>query len=397
MREMPSKRRLDVHYIALQAGFWAMFAAICAYQTSLLLARGFTNTQIGVIVAIRCLAGVVAQPILGSFADKHPQIPLKVILCASLGVSLAAGLALFYPFGMAGTALIFLVLGALEISAYPLIDAMAIQFIQAGRPVCYSLGRGMGSMAYALCCVALGLLAGRFGVETTLSVHTGLTALLILLAATFPAYDRALAPARPGGEERPKSARALLRAHPRFTLMLAGIFLGITGVLPMSNFLINVIRARGGGEAQLGVALFLMAAFELPAALLFERLYRRYGAGRVLVCSMVFMGLKAGAFLLAGSVWALWAVQPLQMLGYGLFTPASVFYVSDSIDRADQVKGQTLMMAASNGLGGMMAGILGGRALDLWGVGGMLGLCMALCGGAAVLTALAVWGRRRGQ
>ena len=35
----PSARRLDYHYIAMQAGFWAMFAGVCAYQTALLLNR----------------------------------------------------------------------------------------------------------------------------------------------------------------------------------------------------------------------------------------------------------------------------------------------------------------------------------------------------------------------
>ena len=40
---MPSVRRLDYHYMAMQIGFWAMFAAICAYQAALLTSRGFTN------------------------------------------------------------------------------------------------------------------------------------------------------------------------------------------------------------------------------------------------------------------------------------------------------------------------------------------------------------------
>ena len=39
----PSLRRLDGHYMAMQAGFWAMFAAVCAYQTALLLDRGFSK------------------------------------------------------------------------------------------------------------------------------------------------------------------------------------------------------------------------------------------------------------------------------------------------------------------------------------------------------------------
>ena len=76
----PDTRRLDFHYIALQSGFWAMFAAICGYQAALLQGRGFTNSQIGVLIAVRCLAGIVLQPLLGGWADRHPNVPLKAIV-----------------------------------------------------------------------------------------------------------------------------------------------------------------------------------------------------------------------------------------------------------------------------------------------------------------------------
>ena len=91
MKALPSARRLDYHYIAMQAGFWAMFAAICAYQAALLQGRGFSNGQVGLIIAVRCLAGIVCQPALGGFADRHPHIPLKYIVSASLGLSFVAG------------------------------------------------------------------------------------------------------------------------------------------------------------------------------------------------------------------------------------------------------------------------------------------------------------------
>lgn len=391
---MPSKRSLDVHYIAMQVAFWAVFAAICAYQATLLLARGFTNTQVGVIVALRCLAGVVAQPLLGSYADKHPHVPLKVIVAVCLGVSFFAGLALMLPMGMVGTSLLFIILGALEISAYPLMDAMAVQFIQTGAHLSYSFGRGLGSLAYALVCVFLGFQAGRFGVESTLWTHSALTILLIVTVLTFPKFDPAWLEGKKAAQ-KPKNAWRLLRDNPRFTVMLLGILLGITAVLPMSNFLINIIRSRGGDETHLGIALFLMAASELPAALLFDRLYRRGRAGKILVVSMVFMTLKALLMLLAPTYWAVWLVQPIQMLGYGLFTPASVLYVSDVIDPVDQVKGQTWMMVASNGLGGVMGSVLAGRALDAGGVNAMLWMCVALGAASVAVTALAVWKKAR--
>ena len=111
----PSLRRLDYHYIAMQMGFWAMFAAIVAYQTALLLDRGFTNGEAGLMTSVRCLAGIVCQPLLGGFADRHPEVPLKRIVTLSMLLSLAAGIWYWLDpgLGLGGTALVWAVLNFL--------------------------------------------------------------------------------------------------------------------------------------------------------------------------------------------------------------------------------------------------------------------------------------------
>lgn len=376
----PTLRRLDWHYIAMQMGFWAMFAAIVAYQTALLLDRGFTNGEAGLMTSVRCLAGIVCQPLLGGFADRHPGVPLKHIVAISLALSLAAGLWYWMDpaMGLGSTALVWVVIGGLGVSSYPLMDAMAVQFINDGMPIRYSLGRGLGSLAYAVVCVLLGLQVGQWGVETTLVTFLLLTAAEIALVFTYPTWHPH-APAAQAEQARPQSALSLLRSNPRFTLMLAGVLFGLTAVLPLSNFLVNVILSRGGTAADLGLAMFLMGGFELPAAFLFPRLLRRLGSGRILVLSMFFGTLKGVALLLTWNLAGVLLCQPLQMLGYGLFTPASVYFVNESVPPADRVRGQTIMMVASNGLGGMLGGLLAGWTLDAGGANWMLAGCI-LCG-----------------
>ena len=376
----PTLRRLDWHYIAMQMGFWAMFAAIVAYQTALLLDRGFTNGEAGLMTSVRCLAGIVFQPLLGGFADRHPRVPLKGIVGVSLALSLAAGVWYWAEpaMGLAQTALVWVVIGGLGVSSYPLMDAMAVQFINDGMPIRYSLGRGLGSLAYAVVCVLLGLQVGQWGVETTLVTFLLLTAAEIALVFTYPTWHPH-APAAQAEQARPQSALSLLRSNPRFTLMPAGVLFGLTAVLPLSNFLVNVILSRGGTAADLGLAMFLMGGFELPAAFLFPRLLRRLGSGRILVLSMFFGTLKGVALLLTWNLAGVLLCQPLQMLGYGLFTPASVYFVNESVPPADRVRGQTIMMVASNGLGGMLGGLLAGWTLDAGGANWMLAGCI-LCG-----------------
>ena len=394
----PSLRRLDWHYIAMQMGFWAMFAAIVAYQTALLLERGFTNGEAGLMTSVRCLAGIVFQPLLGGFADRHPRVPLKGIVGVSLAFSLAAGVWYWAEpaMGLAQTALVWVVIGGLGVSSYPLMDAMAVQFINDGMPIRYSLGRGLGSLAYAVVCVLLGLQVGQWGVETTLVTFLLLTTAEIALVFTYPTWHPKAPAEGRAAAERPQSALSLLRSNPRFTLMLAWVLFGLTAVLPLSNFLVNVILSRGGTAADLGLAMFLMGGFELPAAFLFPKLLRRLGSGRILVLSMAFCTLKGVALLLTWNLAGVLLCQPLQMLGYGLFTPASVYFVNESVPPADRVRGQTIMMVASNGLGGMLGGMLAGFTLDLGGANWMLAGCVA-CGCVSVLLCLLALPRKRGR
>ena len=394
----PTLRRLDWHYIAMQMGFWAMFAAIVAYQTALLLERGFTNGEAGLMTSVRCLAGIVFQPLLGGFADRHPRVPLKGIVGVSLALSLAAGVWYWAEpaMGLAQTALVWVVIGGLGVSSYPLMDAMAVQFINDGVPIRYSLGRGLGSLAYAVVCVLLGLQVGQWGVETTLVTFLLLTAAEIALVFTYPTWHPKAPAEGRAAAERPQSALSLLRSSPRFTLMLAGVLFGLTAVLPLSNFLVNVILSRGGTAADLGLAMFLMGGFELPAAFLFPKLLRRLGSGRILVLSMAFCTLKGVALLLTWNLAGVLLCQPLQMLGYGLFTPASVYFVNESVPPADRVRGQTIMMVASNGLGGMLGGMLAGFTLDLGGANWMLAGCVA-CGCVSVLLCLLALPRKRSR
>ena len=111
MTEFPSLRRLNVSYTLVHVVYWAMFAIFAGYQTSLLLGRGFTSGEAGIFASIRCFAGILAQPLLGGWADRHPEVPIKRLLNACLVLALGVNV-VFYTTrpGFWGTALIFLTL-----------------------------------------------------------------------------------------------------------------------------------------------------------------------------------------------------------------------------------------------------------------------------------------------
>ena len=63
--------------------------------------------------------------------------------------------------------------------------------------------------------------------------------------------------------------------------------------------------------------------------------------------------------------------QFAQMLGYGLYTVSSVYYVGMDVAKKDEVKGQTYLGAVCT-VGGLMASVFSGLLIDALGVRQML-------------------------
>jgi len=394
-RTSPPERRVRVLYCLIQMGFWGMLGAFCGYSAAVVQDRGFSSGQAGVFLALGCLAGMVSQPLLGGWADRHPAVPLKRILACLMVPSVALNLIFYFTRpGFFGTALIFLLLGAMETNSFPLLDSMAMQYIDTGVDVPYSLGRGLGSFSYAVICVLVGQQTARLGIQTALLTHAALQLLLILFIVLFPTF-RAGQPSVRTEDRKPHSPLYLLRSNRPFTLMLLGGFFGMMAVMPIANFMVNLVREQGGGSGALGVGLFLMAASELPGAFLFQFLRRKFRNETVLLIALAFMAVRPALVLLSGSLAMLLAVQPFQMLGYGIFTPANVYYANENVAVEDRIQGQSLKMVMTSGMGTMMGNLLSGYFIDWGGVRAMLWMC--ICSGCAglCLGLLAVRARRR--
>ncbi len=371
---LSSSLRVNAAYFMLQIWFWGMMAAFTGYQTAIVLGRGFSSGQAGVFIALGCLAGIFSQPLLGAWADRHPTVPLKHLFGGCMLLALAVhGVFYFTRPGFFCTALIFLALGALETNSYPLIDSMSMQFLNAGVNVRYSLGRGLGAFSYAGISILVGRQAQRFGVESALTTHAALVLLILLALAVFPSFPQSTGPE--GTRTNPHSPLYILKHNPAFTAMLGAGFFGLMAVMPIVNFLVNLVEDRGGNSGDLGLALFLMAASELPGAILFQWLWKRVGIEKVMLASVIFMAAKPLLFFLCGDLRLLLLLQPIQMLGYGLFNPGNVYFANENVLPEDRVQGQSLKMVATNGLSGVLGNLIAGAMIDGAGISAMLLFC----------------------
>lgn len=232
--------------------------------------------------------------------------------------------------------------------------------------------------------LVLGVVVERYAPTAVLPVFAGEMLLLLLLTWRFRASPTAAAAA---GSGPVLSVGQLLRRYPAYTWLLVGCALLMACHSATCTYMIHIVGKVGGSESMMGSALAVAAFLELPAMGLFSRVRRKVPLAWLLIFCAAFFVIRAGLFWAARSVPVLYLAAALDFFEYGIFIPATVYYVAEHIDPANQVKGQSLMGMATTGVGSAFGNFVSGQLLDRAGVSGMLLFCSA-CAAVGLLVVI---------
>ena len=396
-------RRLNLCYAGIQSLYWAGFAAIWAFLSVLLLYRGFSNSQIGTVSALALLMPLAVQPVLASLADRDRRFTSRRLAMALAGLLLLCAVGLWCSAGsMAVTAALYVLVGISLTATAPFHSAMAMELQQHGVALNYGLSRGLGSACYAASVLVLGVVVERYAPTAVLPVFAGEMLLLLLLTWRFRASPTAVSLSRrrrafsmrvsptaaaAAGSGPVLSVGQLLRRYPAYTWLLVGCALLMACHSATCTYMIHIVGKVGGSESMMGSALAVAAFLELPAMGLFSRVRRKVPLAWLLIFCAAFFVIRAGLFWAARSVPVLYLAAALDFFEYGIFIPATVYYVAEHIDPANQVKGQSLMGMATTGVGSAFGNFVSGQLLDRAGVSGMLLFCSA-CAAVGLLVVI---------
>lgn len=382
-------RRLTANYALIQCIFNMAYCCIINFAAVFLLARRFSNAEVGLVLTIANGLALISQPVIAAFADKTHWLSLRQIVAGLLGVCFLAGLLLMVtPAMVLPTAILYILLICAFNSQGSLVVAMALDHINAGVPINFSLARGIGSFAFAVLALVLGNLTNRYGGEIIMPVGLAISLVGIILVATFPKITQPAIARSGAAAEQASGFGEFARRNPRFMALLGSVALLYFSHTLINTYTIQIVKHVGGSNANMGIASAIGGFLELPAMALFPLLLDRIKhAGTILKWSGVFFVLKALLTLLAPNIGWIYVAQCLQFFAYAMFTPASVYYVNQVIRGADKVKGQAGVTMAL-GVSGMIGNFLGGIMLDSsGGVSFMLtvGLGVSLVGLVLVL------------
>ena len=380
------QRYTSVAYFALQGGYWMSVCIANSYAAVFLQHRGYSNSALGMVLAIGNIAGFLLAPNLAALVDRSRRVTVYHCIWALLAAQalILAGFALI-PGKSLMLSLLYCLYMATVVAVNPLNTELCFELAGWSRPVSYSPARGIGSLCYAMMSFAMGQLTLRLGADV--HPYAGLFCLLCQVVSTG-VITWARSRVRPenaihggGQKEQGLGLMPFIRANARFCVMMFSLALLFFSYNVSDSFLINILRSVGGDAGDLGSISAFKAVLEIPVMLFYAQLTGRFRCSSVMRLSALAFVAKALALALAGSVGMLYAANLLQILSYALIIPAMVQYVNLVIGQKDSAKGQAIANGMTT-LGAVFASSIGGKLYDVLSVRTtlLISAAIAVCG-----------------
>jgi PPP family 3-phenylpropionic acid transporter len=332
---------------------------------------GLSGTQVGIVLAMAPLMGIVAQPFWGQVADRsglRSRILFVIAFCASLGYA-----GIYFASSFLG---LIAATGALAFFASALIPSTVSVTLalarNAGRHA-FGFARVWGTVGFLGLVVgfphlldrlqaARGLSASPDGPsEPGLEVMFPFTAAVVMIGALL---TLALPRTPELGLRAPRGDwRRLLRNRPFVRLLLFALFAYLFLQGPMSLFPVFV-RAHGGDMHTVSNMWILMLALEIPLVAFSGASLERVGARGLLAIGVLCGGVR---WLVCGFSEDLAWIYPVQIL-HGVVVAGLVIggplYVEAVVPERLRSTGQGLLAMVGVSIGGISSQVSAGWLLE---------------------------------
>jgi len=410
---MNSKKQFyTFRYTLINILYFMSFCTVHAFAAVYLLDKGFSNTEIGILLAVANIFSALLQPYVAGLIDKQGKFTNRNVIMGSSGLIMLGSILLLFVGNIHIIVfIVFALIYMIQFVYQPVITALVFEYQKAGANIFYGLARGLGSAGFAVTSAFMGNAVESFGVKSLLIVTAITMAALILVTFFFKKpVSSGLNQTNP--EDKIKEQEALegedvvgknygeepvahnnlfefAKLYPVFMVLLLATVLLFFGHNMLNDYLIQIITSVGGSEKNLGYATFLAAILELPTMATISLIIKKVNPKKLLMMAGVFFTVKVIVMLFATNMIMVYASQACQLLAYAAFIPSAAYYVNEHLQELDQVKGQAFISSGIT-LGGVLSGIICGPVLDKAGVKTMLiiGLIVSVVGTLAIIKAM---------
>lgn len=368
-----------LRYTLINALYFAAFCTIHALAAVYLLANGFSNTEVGILLAVANITSALCQPIIAGIIDKPGWLTNRRFIIIAVMIIMCGSLLLMVSHD--NKILIFVVYAIIymiQFAYQPVMTALYFEYEKAGCKIYYGLARGLGSASFAVTSAFMGGLVEKRGVGILLIINVITMVLSAIVVFTFKKPE--VEPVANGSDKNSDNANNVeahnnfidfVKTYPAFAVFLIATICFYFAHNMINDFMIQIIRNLGGGEKELGYSNFLQAILELPVMALIGFVLKKISSGKMLVFSGAAFFVKILILIFATSMVGMYTSQSFQLFAYAVFIPAAAYYVNETMSEHDQVKGQAYVTSAIT-IGGVFSNLISGVILDHLGIKPML-------------------------
>ena len=385
-------------YAAIQGSYWAAYCVFYNYAAVFMEDKGFSSTEIGFIFAIGNIFAVLIQPVVASMIDRSKTLTLRKAITILVAIMVAGSVGMYYFQSVKWiVSVLFVVIAMMLQTMQPLASSLALECENYGNKIMFGLARGCGSWSFAIVSLMIGAYLTSHSVRNLPLVYLGIFLFGLIAVYTFRYPDLR---AKIKGEDKStyldadsnsdtdmqSGIGAFIHRYPKFCRMLIGVVLLYFNHVIINNYLIYIIQNIHGNSSHMGMAMAVAAFCELPAMAMFGKLRKKFSIKGLLIFASVMFSVKHIILLLTQSLTVMIAAHSLQMLGFAIFIPGSIYYVDTLMKKGDAVKGQayvTMAITTAN----IFASFFGGMLISHFGVFYMMliGTIISLIGGIVVI------------
>ncbi len=379
-----------LRYTLINSTYFIAFCTIHACAAVYLLANGFSNTEVGVLLAIANIVSAFFQPFIAGIIDKGGSLTNRRFILISVTVILAGSVILLLVKDIKAVVFfVFALIYMIQFAYQPVMTALCFEYQKAGSKINFGLARGLGSASFAVTAAFIGGIIEKKGVDILLIVNIVVMALSFIVVFTFIKPRSEEDSGRSKKEASHNSLFSFSKTYPAFSLFLVATVCFFFAHNMINDFMIQIIRHLGGGETELGYSNFLQAILELPVMALIGLILKKISSKSLLVMSGFAFLVKIAILIFATNMVMMYVSQSFQLFAYAVFIPAAAYYVSSTMEESDQVKGQAYVTSAIT-VGGVFSNLISGVILDHLGIGAMLGIGTGVCAIGAVTALVAM-------
>lgn len=379
----------------MQSSYWMVYDITASFASVFLLGIGYSNSAIGIIIAVGSIVSVFLQIGVANLSDRNSNVTNIRISGIGTGLILAMMIVVFF---LCTRCLLMTVLFCLMIAVHttlhPFVNAICFDLEKSGESVYFGLARAMGSILAALIMLIGGIAVDTVGVRSVPAlgiINTALLAVSVILVSkhyrkyclgsTLPEYKRDT------HKENSITLLDFVKRNRVFVAMSFGVVALFFGNAVFECFAIQIIRNVGGSTSQMGLVVCIMALLETPCMLTFRKIKSRFSYTVILRTAAFFMMVKIVMVFLAQDITFIYVAQIAQIFGYGLIFPGMVSFIDDIMNEAEAVRGQ-MVFTTSITVGNILGTVIGGIIMDVASVKTLLLICsiLALIGTALIWT-----------